>query len=121
MTLSRNPWHVREYTNSEMKEILSLAFTNIKIFGVYGNQKVMNYYQKNKESVNKIMKWDIFNFQYRLPRKLLQIPYDILNRYNRVSLKNKNSEIVDSINFTDYSIIQSHDDKYLDHFCVATK
>ncbi len=121
MTLSRNPWHVREYTNSEMKEILSVAFTNIKIFGVYGNQKVMNYYQKNKESVNKIMKWDIFNLQYRLPRKLLQIPYDILNRYNRVSLKNKNSEIVDSINFTDYSIVQSHDDKYLDHFCVATK
>ena len=52
------------------------------------------------------MKWDIFNLQYRLPRKLLQIPYDILNRYNRVSLKNKNSEIVDSINFTDYSIVQ---------------
>ena len=121
MTLSRNPWHVREYTNSEMKEILSVAFTNIKIFGVYGNEKVMNYYQKNKESVNKIMKWDIFNLQHRLPRKLLQIPYDILNRYNRVSLKNKNSEIVDSINFNDYSIIQSHDDKYLDHFCVATK
>ena len=67
------------------------------------------------------MKWDIFNLQHRLPRKLLQIPYDILNRLNRVSLKNKKSEIVDSINFNDYSIIQSHDDKYLDHFCVATK
>ena len=26
MTLSRNPWHVREYTNSEMKEILSVSF-----------------------------------------------------------------------------------------------
>ena len=55
------------------------------------------------------------------PHPGLQIPYDVLNRYNRVSLKNKNSEMVDSINFNDYSITQSHDDKYLDHFCVATK
>ena len=121
MTLSRNPWHVREYTSTQMREILSVSFTNIKILGVYGNQKVMSYYKKNKESVNKIMQWDIFNLQYKLPRKFLQIPYDILNRYNRVSLKNKNSDIVDKISFNDYSIIESHDEKYLDHFCIATK
>ena len=40
MTLSRNPWHVREYTNSEMKEILSVAFTNIKILGYTETKKL---------------------------------------------------------------------------------
>ena len=56
--------------------------------------KVQKYYQKNKESVKKITRFDIFNLQYILPRWMLQIPYDILNRLNRKKLKSDNEEVV---------------------------
>ena len=75
--------------------------------GVFGNEKVMRYYEKNKESVLKITKWDIFNMQYWLPRWILQIPYDILNRFNRQILKNSNEAMVSKINISDY-IIKKH-------------
>ena len=120
MSLSRNPWHIREYTPIEMKKVLSNYFANVDVQGVFGNDLVMNYYEKNKESVKKITRFDIFNFQYLLPRWALQIPYDILNRLNRKNLKNNNQSMVDSVKVEDYSI-QSSTENCLDYFCIATK
>ena len=88
--------------------------------GIFGNDKVMDYYQKNKESVERITKWDILNMQYWLPSWMLQIPYDILNRFNRHSLQDNNEGLVNTVEYTDYSIDKSSD-KCLDHFIIATK
>ena len=120
MSLTRNPWHTREYTPEQMGEVLKSSFDNYELKGVFGNDKVMAYYNKNKESVRKITRFDILNLQYWLPRWLLQIPYDILNRFNRHSLQDANEGIVNSIVYTDYSISCSNT-KCLDHFCIATK
>ena len=120
MSLSRNPWHIREYTPKEMSNILERVFSNYELKGVFGNDKVMDYYNKNKESVNRIMKYDILNMQYWLPRWILQIPYDILNRFNRQSLEDSFEDIVTAIDYKDY-MIKEASDSCLDHFCIATK
>ena len=31
--------------------------------GIYGNEKVMRYYEENKKSVENIRKWDILNLE----------------------------------------------------------
>lgn len=120
MSFSRNPWHIREYNPNQMVELLKSVFDNFELKGVYGNEKVMEYYQKNKESVQRITRFDIFNLQYHLPAWLLKTPYDILNRFNRHSLQDNNEEMVDSVVHTDYSITEA-DDTSLDHFCIVTK
>jgi ubiquinone/menaquinone biosynthesis C-methylase UbiE len=120
MSLTRNPWHTREYTPEQMEIVLKTSFDNYELKGVFGNDKVMDYYNKNKESVRKITRFDILNFQYWLPRWLLQIPYDVLNRFNRHSLQDANEGIVNSLAYTDYSISNSSTGG-LDHFCIATK
>lgn len=120
MSLTRNPWHYREYTPTEMLEILQTSFNNIDIKGVFGLEKAMAYYEKNKKSVAKIMRWDIFNLQYLLPNFLLQIPYDIFNRINRQKLQDNNDELVDNITIDDFCI-KPMTDKCFDYFCVATK
>ena len=120
MSLTRSPWHIREYTPVEMCNIVKLFFSEIDLRGVFGNQKVMDYYQKNKESVSRITKWDIFNMQYWLPRWILQVPYDILNRFNRHNLQDDNEDLVSSIEYTDYLIGKSSK-TCLDHFVIATK
>ena len=120
MSLSRNPWHIREYTPFEMNDILSKYFAKTQVNGVYGNDLVMEYYKKNKESVEKITRFDIFNFQYILPRWILQVPYDILNRFNRKKLKSDNENVVSLVKVDDYSILDSTEN-CLDYFCIATK
>jgi|TARA_B100000959_G_scaffold173881_1_gene182047 SAM-dependent methyltransferase len=121
MSLTRNPWHIREYNPIQMREILQTsAFSNIDIKGIFGLGKAMEYYEMNKKSVEKITRFDIFNLQYILPRFLLQVPYDIFNRFNRHKLKNTNNELVKNITIDDFSIDQLSDSCF-DYFCVATK
>jgi len=120
MSLSRNPWHIREYTVSEMTDLLTDFFPNTKVMGVFGNEKIMSYYKKNKEAIQKITRFDIFNLQYKLPRWILQIPYDILNRFNRHALEDDNSELVKSVTTKDY-YIDTTNEECLDHFCISTK
>ena len=120
MSLSRNPWHFREYTPEQMGEVLKSSFDEYELKGVFGNEKVMEYYHKNKESVRKIMRFDILNMQYWLPRLILRVPYDILNRFNRHNLQDNNEDIVNTILHTDYTISASNNECF-DHFCIATK
>lgn len=120
MSITRNPWHVREYTFKELEQLLLSVFQQVDAKGVFGNKSIMDYYEKNKASVKKITRFDIFKLQYRLPRQLLQIPYDILNRINRKKLLNSNQQLVTGITHEDYFIKQA-DDNCFDLFYIAEK
>jgi 2-polyprenyl-3-methyl-5-hydroxy-6-metoxy-1,4-benzoquinol methylase len=120
MTLSRNPWHEREYTAQELTAIAAKYFKQVEMKGIAGNEKVMQYHERNRASVQKIMKWDIFKLQYRLPASILRVPYDILNRRNRKSLEKEVDTLVAGIKESDYFLRDQHDEN-LDLFCILTK
>lgn len=120
MTLTRNPWHEREYTADELKALALNIFSNVDMKGIAGNEKVMQYHDQNRASVRKITRWDIFNLQYRLPAPLLRLPYDILNRLNRNSLEKTDDALVASITHEDYLLREQHEEN-LDLFCILTK
>ena len=104
MSLTRNPWHVREYNVDELRSLLECHFSKVEAFGVVGNEKIMEYYEANRRGVERITRFDILDLQHRLPRWILQIPYDILNRLNRRRLLSKNNELTTSITMDDYKI-----------------
>jgi 2-polyprenyl-3-methyl-5-hydroxy-6-metoxy-1,4-benzoquinol methylase len=120
MSLTRNPWHVREYTRMELETLLSKYFSKVTMEGVYGSQRVNDYYERNKESVQKYKRLDIFDLENRLPRKVLQFPYNILNRINRNSLHKTNDSLVAAVNTSDYCLKMADDTCY-DFFCLAYK
>ena len=120
-SLSRNPWHVREYLASELMWILKKAgFSEVDQKGTYGNLKVLDYIEANKKSIRKFTRFDIFNLQYRLPRRLLQIPYDILNKINRKLIADQNKSLTSDITIADFTVENAKDD-CLDLFFIATK
>ena len=120
MSLTRNPWHVREYTPQQLHDLLCRRFEQVDIHGVFGNDRVMEYYEKNKASVQRFTRFDIFNLQYRLPRQLLQIPYDLLNRLNRRLLLKGNQQLVTNIEQTDYHLAPANQTCF-DLFAIARK
>lgn len=120
MSLTRNPWHIREYTVQELDTLLKKFFSKIDKLSVRGIGKAVQYYDENRESVKKFTRWDILNLQYILPRQLLQIPYDILNRMNRRKMLNDNSSLVTQITMDDF-IVDPADDTCLDLFYIAEK
>ena len=120
MSLTRNPWHVREYTAEELKKLLSKEFSQIDMMGVGGNEKIMEYYEANRRGVERITRFDILDLQHRLPRWMLQIPYDILNRLNRRRLLDQNNELTSSITMEDYSI-EAVAEECFDLYFIAQK
>ena len=120
LSLSRNPWHVREYTALELSNLAKQFFSQVEMKGITGNEKVMQYYQRNKESVNRMMRWDIFNLQYKLPASILRIPYEILNRMNRNKLKDGADDLVKSIHHSDYLLVDDASSA-LDLFLIVRK
>ncbi len=120
MTLSRNPWHIREYTAQSLTELSEKYFTKVDMRGIAGSERVMEYHEKNRQSVRNIMKWDVLDLQHRLPAWVLRKPYEILNRRNRDGLKEGNDELVLAIGQEDYFLRAQHEDN-LDLFGILTK
>ncbi len=120
LSLTRNPWHVREYTTIELKTMLEKYFDRVAFGGVLGGAKVMEYQEQNKASIAKFKQFDIFDFEHKLPRQLLQIPYDLLNRMNRNKLNTSNDTLISSITQADFSL-STDTEQCLDFFCVVEK
>lgn len=120
MSLTRNPWHIREYLPEEFAALLGEEFGDVEALGVEGNEKVMEYYEKNREGVRRITRFDPLRLQYRLPRWMLRIPYDILNRLNRKKLLRQNTDLTMGITMDDYSVVPVHKECF-DLIYIATK
>jgi hypothetical protein len=47
-SLTRNPWHVREYEANGLKSLMGRYFPVVDTRGIHGNDKVMTYYEQNR-------------------------------------------------------------------------
>jgi 2-polyprenyl-3-methyl-5-hydroxy-6-metoxy-1,4-benzoquinol methylase len=106
LSLTRNPWHVREYLPAELEKLARQIFRTTVVKGITGNEMVMTYYEENKKAVRRITRWDILNLQHRMPASLLRIPYEILNRWNRNKLQSSGNSLVESIRHEDYLVTE---------------
>ena len=120
MSLTRNPWHVREYTATQLTRLLRGSFSEVECRGVFGNDRVMEYYAANKAGVERITRFDPLDLQHRLPAWMLRLPYDILNRMNRRRLLADNRSLTSSISMADYRVAP-YDEGCFDLFCIARK
>jgi ubiquinone/menaquinone biosynthesis C-methylase UbiE len=120
MSLSRNPWHIREYTAGELTQLAQKYFSQVEMKGITGNEKVMRYHEQNRTSVQRLMRWDILNLQYRLPAWMLRAPYEFMNRLNRNRLKKKSDQLVSDIRQEDY-LLTDQADTALDLFLMVQK
>jgi 2-polyprenyl-3-methyl-5-hydroxy-6-metoxy-1,4-benzoquinol methylase len=120
MSLSRNPWHVREYLAQELEMLARKYFSDVTMKGISGNAKVMAYYEENKRSVERITRYDFLNLQYRLPAAILRLPYELLNRWNRNKLKSGNDALVMDIHHDDYLVVDNAADA-LDLLLIVRK
>ncbi|WP_258102581.1 class I SAM-dependent methyltransferase [Marinoscillum sp. MHG1-6] len=119
-TLSRNPWHEREYIAEELTALASKYFDHVEMKGIGMSERMTEYHEQNRVSVNKIMRWDVLDLQHRLPAALLRLPYEFLNRRNRNKLQNQSNDLVLSINQDDF-YLNDVDDQNVDLFLIVKK
>jgi SAM-dependent methyltransferase len=120
MSLTRNPWHVREYTPDEFARLLKERFASVERRGVFGRENVMRYYENNRRSVARVARLDILGMRNWLPRWILRIPYDIMNRMNRRRLLRADTSLTEGITMDDY-YLDAATDGCFDLFFTARK
>ena len=120
MTLTRNPWHIREYTSRQLQDLTSKFFNKITMKGIAGNDKIKKYYEENKKSVSKFKRLDILNLEKHLPNFLYKIPCEFLNRINRNKLEADDKSLVSSISTNDY-LLEDDNPRNLDLFIILEK
>ena len=120
MSLTRNPWHEREYTGDELLQLTKSIFQHAEMRGITGNEMVMEYHEQNRKSVARFTRWDILDLQHRLPSAILRLPYEILNRINRKKLQAGNGRLVSGITHNDYKLTDDYIN-CLDLFLIVTK
>ncbi|MNU90887.1 putative S-adenosylmethionine-dependent methyltransferase [compost metagenome] len=119
-SISRNPWHIREYDAIGLTVLLKMFFCTVDMKGIEGNELVWKYHFENRKSVNRIMRFDFFGLQYRLPAMFLRIPYELLNRLNRKKLICSQSGKFRDISW-EYFHVNENPDLGLDLFVTCTK
>ncbi len=119
-SLTRNPWHVREYTCNELMDLVKKYFETVEIKGLFGNDVIDAHLKENKIAVGKMVRYDILNLQKRAPRFLLKLPYQLLNFYTKKKLASAGNSLVAGISYTDF-FLNGHNDNCLDLYVTAVK
>ncbi len=104
MSLTRNPWYVREYLGDELYNLLRYRFREVEPMGVFGGPKAMEYYEKNKQTVQHLLQRDVLKFHRWLPRLLFRIPYNLYNRMTRRQLLIAHRTLTCSLTPEDYYV-----------------
>lgn len=101
-SFTRNPWHVREYEPHQLADRLKLYFSEVNLQGLNSSDNLNKYLVQHKSQVDKILKWDIFKLEKKLPASLLKIPYNVFNYLNKLMVYRQNSELVNNITAADF-------------------
>jgi 2-polyprenyl-3-methyl-5-hydroxy-6-metoxy-1,4-benzoquinol methylase len=120
MSLTRNPWHVREYTAGEFSSLMESRFSKVEAMGIFGDDRVMEYYERNREGVARITRFDPLRLRDRLPRWMLRVPYDVANRVNRRRLLAADEELTLGITPENYRLAPAGAGAF-DLFYMGTK
>lgn len=119
-SLTRNPWHIREYDYMQLAQRLQPHFSSVTLNGLNTSETLQTYLAEHKAQVARILRWDVLKLEQRLPRQFLKIPYNMFNQFNKVLMFKRNTELLNRITADDF-ILGDITEESLDLFVKAVK
>ncbi len=112
MSFSENPYHVREYTEQELRDLLEGVFGSVQIRGMRGNEKVTAFDDARKRSVDRILRLDPLGIRNMLPQGVINFAFANLAKIVRSSAKNAAGS--DHMKPSDFFVSDEEIDRALD-------
>jgi SAM-dependent methyltransferase len=95
--ITDNPYHLHEFTARGFDELLGDYFEAVEMYGVFGDELFMRYWQNNRRWATTFLRLDVLNLSSRLPRKLKQRLFDAAARLMRTRLKHRDPDLCNQI------------------------
>ncbi len=118
---SDNPYHLHEFTAEEFLDLLKAHFDSVEMYGVFGDELFMRYWNSNRKWVDGFMRLDIFNLSERLPQAIKRPLFDLASRLMRTRLKGAAPDLCGSITYENFIFKRDEFDGCLDFFAVCRK
>lgn len=112
MSFSENPYHVREYTAEQLRELLAGVFDSVTLRGMRGNAKVVAFDEARRHSVQRILRLDPLGLRNLLPQSLINFAFARLASLVRSQAKSAAGG--DRITVEDFSVSDADLDTALD-------
>ncbi|UCD57082.1 MAG: class I SAM-dependent methyltransferase [Candidatus Hydrogenedentota bacterium] len=120
-TISDNPYHLHEFSAEEFEELLEAHFGSTEMYGVFGDESFMRYWQNNRKWVSTFMRADIFHLSRHLPRPLKQRLFDTVSRLMRARLMQADPDLCHNIMHENFIFRRNEFTGCLDFFAVCRK
>lgn len=111
-TFSENPYHVREYTASELRSLLAEMFSSVELLGMHGNAKVTAFDAGRERAVKRILRMDPLGIRKLLPTTVVNAAFARLSVLVRKQAKR--AAATDRILPTDFFVSGDRLDEALD-------
>jgi len=79
MTVSENPYHLREYTADELATLLRPIFSRVEMRSMMGNATVLAFEAARAQQVQRILRLDPLGLRHRLPQSLVRFAFGKLS------------------------------------------
>lgn len=108
------PYHEQEYTAEEFRTLLSTSFQDVALYALQASQNMQQFRELQAQIVQRIFRWDILQLHRWLPKKALQICFDIGGWSLKTYLGTAHKDHLFSIGSEDFHITSDKLDDGLD-------
>ena len=117
-----NKFHVREYYPHELENVLRSHFSDVKVWGIRGNEEVQEFEIERVKQILRIISFDILNFRRLMPESLKPIVIKVLRRIARRNQKsNPEGDFLDKYSLGDFYVIKDNVRGSLDLLGICRK
>ncbi|MFN8215400.1 MAG: class I SAM-dependent methyltransferase [Solirubrobacterales bacterium] len=78
-----DPYHHLEFTEPELRDAAALHFGRVEMLGLFGSPRYLALVAREREELERLLRWDRFGLRRRLPLSLRRQLYDLTLRRRR--------------------------------------
>ena len=117
MSVSENPYHLREWTAPELHALATPVLPGVRVLGVHGSARVLAWERARGEQVRRILRWDPLGLRRLLPAAVVRGAFPRLARLVRHRVRSGAGDAV--IGPVDFTVGDDDLDRALDLMLVA--
>ena len=120
MSVSENPYHLREWTAPELLSLAAPVVPGVRMLGVHGSSRVLDYERARGEQVQKILRLDPFELRRFLPEVVVKQAFPRLARFVRKRIGKTGGAQLD-VGAGDFTVREDDLEHALDLLLVAER
>lgn len=118
MSVSENPYHLREWTAPELAELARTVLPEARVLGIHGSERVLAYERARGEQVRRILRLDPLGLRRILPQRVVTTAFAVFSGLVRKRVRSAGA--LPEVGSDDFTVSDGDLERALDLLVVAS-